>query len=128
MLTHAMLQLATPRCPSSLSFSFPKVSNYTPSLLKNVRNNFQTPPKGFHLLIGFSSKRFVIPIQSFQTWSVYRTPSFQFFELKASKSSSHLTPCTILYVRKLTMLSTGVLSSWSNSLQPGGMMRIKSTR
>jgi len=66
MLTRAMLQLAPPRCPSSLSFSFPKVSTYTPSLLKNVRNAFQTPPKGFHLLRGFSSQGFVIPKQSFQ--------------------------------------------------------------
>ena len=67
MLTQSMLQLAPPRCPSSLSFSLPKVSTYTPSLLKNVRNDFQTPPKGFHLLRGFSSKRFFIPKQSFQT-------------------------------------------------------------
>jgi len=40
MLTHAMLQIAPPRCPSSLSFSLPKVSTYTPSWLKNVRNDF----------------------------------------------------------------------------------------
>jgi len=49
MLTRAMLQLAPLRFPSSLSFSLPKVSTYTPSLLKNVRNGFHTPPKGFHL-------------------------------------------------------------------------------
>jgi len=66
MLTRAMLQITPLRCPSSLSFSLPKVSTYTPSLLKNVRNDFQTPPKGFHLLRGFSSKRFVIPKNSFQ--------------------------------------------------------------
>jgi len=75
MLIRAMLQIATPRCPSSLSFSLPKVSTYTPSLLKNVRNDFQTPTKGFHLLRGFSSQRFVIPKHSFKTWSTNRTPS-----------------------------------------------------
>jgi len=120
MLSRAMLQLAPPRCPSSLSFSLPKVSTYAPSLLKNVRNSFQTPLKDFHLLRGFSSKGFVIPKQSFQTWSVYRTPSFKLLELKEYKSSSHLTPCPILYMSKLTMLYVEVLNSWSNSLQPGG--------
>jgi len=92
MLTRAMLQFAHPRCPSSLSFSLPKVSTYTPSLLKNVRNDFQTSPKGFHLLRGFSSKRFFNPKKSFQTWFVYRTPSFELTKLKEYKSSLHLTP------------------------------------
>jgi len=63
MLTRAMLQIAPPMCPSSLSFSLAKVSTYTPSWLKNVRNDFQTPPKGFHLIRGFSSTIFVIPKQ-----------------------------------------------------------------
>jgi len=120
MYTRTMLQITPPRYPSSLSFSLPKVSTYTPSLLRNVRNDFQTHPQGFHLLRGFSSKRFVIPTQSFQTWFVYRTPSFELPKLKEYKSSSYLTPCTILYVNKLTMLSAGVLNSWSNSIQPGG--------
>jgi len=114
------------RFPSSLSFSLPRVSTYTPSLLRNVRNDFQTPPKGFHLLRGFSSKRFFIPTQSFQPCSVYRTPSFklpehkEYFVALFCHSSSHLTPCTILYVSKLTMFSAGVLNSWSNSLHLGG--------
>ena len=56
MLTRVMLPTAPPMCSSSLSFSLPKVSTYSPSLLKNFRNDFQTPPKGFHLLRGFSSK------------------------------------------------------------------------
>jgi len=81
---------------------------------------FQTPPKDFHLLRGFSSKGLVIPKKSFQTWSIYRTLSFELPKLKEYKSSSHLTPCTILYVNKLTMLFAGVLNSWLNSLQPGG--------
>jgi len=76
LLTSAMLPTEPPRCPSSLSFSLPKVSIYSPSLLKNFRNDFQTPPKGFHLLRGFLSKRFLIPKNSFQTWSVNRTPIF----------------------------------------------------
>jgi len=120
MLARAMLQIAPPRCSSSLSFSLPKVSTYTPSLLKNVRNDFQTPPKGLHLLRQFSSKRFVIPKQSFQTWSVYRGPSFELPKLKEHMSSSHPIPCTILCVSPLTVLSTGVLNSRSNSLEPGG--------
>jgi len=119
MLTRAMLQIAPPRCPS-LSFSLPKVSTYTPSLLKTVRNYFQTPPQGFHLLRGFSSKRFVIPKQSFQTWYVYRGPSFELPKLKEHKSSSHPIHCTILYVSPLTVLSARVLNSRSNSLKPGG--------
>jgi len=41
---------------SSFSFSLPKVSTYLPSFLKNFRNDFQTPPKGFHLLRGFHHK------------------------------------------------------------------------
>jgi len=47
LLTRAMLPIALARCPSSLSFSLPKVSTYSPSLLKNFRNDFQTPTKGF---------------------------------------------------------------------------------
>ena len=53
--------IAPSRYTSSFSFSLPKVSTYLPSFLKNFSNNFQTPPKGFHLLRGLSSQRFVIP-------------------------------------------------------------------
>jgi len=120
MLTRAKLQLAPPRCYSSLSFSLPKVSPYTPSWLTNVRNDFYTPPKGFHLLRGLSSKTIVIPKQSFQTWSIYRTSFFELLALKESKSSLHLSSCTLLYDRKITLLSARVLNSWLNSLQPGG--------
>ena len=45
---------------------------------------------------------------------------FFFISIKQYKSSSHLTPCTILYVHKLIMLYAGVLNLWSNSLQPEG--------
>jgi len=96
---------------SSFSFSLPKVSTYLPSFLNNFRDDFQTPPKGFHLLRGFSSQRFVTPKHSFQTWFVYRTPSYALPILKEHKLSSHPNPCTILYVNKLTMLSTKVLNS-----------------
>ena len=57
MLTRAKLQIAPPRCHSSLSFSFPKDSPYTPCWLTNVRNDFYTPSKGFHLLRGFFLKK-----------------------------------------------------------------------
>jgi len=49
-------------------------SGHLPSFLKNFRDDFQTPPKDFHLLRGFSSQRFVIPKHSLKTWSVNRTP------------------------------------------------------
>jgi len=87
MLTHAQLQLPPPRCYSSLSFSFPKVSPYTPSWLMNVRNDFYTPPKSFHLLRGLFSTSIVIPKESFPTWSVYRT---SFYELPRLKNLSQV--------------------------------------
>jgi len=114
------LQLAPLRCPSSLSFSLPKVPSYTPSWLKNVRNDFYTPPKGFHLLRGLSPKSIIILKQSFRTWSLYRTPSFELPKLQESKSRLHLYSCSLLYLSKLIVLSAGVLNPSSNSLQPGG--------
>ena len=50
----------------------------------------------------------------------YKTPSFELTKLKEHRTSSHPTPCTILYVSKLTMLSAGVLNSRSNSLEHWG--------
>jgi len=55
MLAHTKI-IAPPRYTSSFSFSLPKVSTNSPSLLKNFRDDFQTPPKGFHILRGFSIK------------------------------------------------------------------------
>jgi len=53
LLAHVNIN-APSRYTSSFPFLLPKVSTYSPSLLKNFRNDFQTPPKGFHLLRGFS--------------------------------------------------------------------------
>jgi len=108
------------RYTSSFSFSFPKVSTYLPSFLKNFGDDFLTPPNGFHLLRGFSSQRFFIPKHSFKTWCVNRTPSYALPTLKEHKLSSHPNPCTILYVNELTMLFAEVLNSRSNSLEHGG--------
>ena len=113
MLTRAKLQISPPMCHSFLSFLFPKVSPYTPSWLTNVRNDF-------HLLRGLLSKSIVLPKQSFPTWSVYRTSFFELSTLKETKSSLSLSSSTLLYAHKLTLLYTGVLNSWSKSLQPGG--------
>jgi len=120
ILLHLPKRTAPSRYTSSFSFSLPKVSTYLPSFLKNVRDHFQAPPKGFHLLKGFSSQRFVIPQYSFQTCFVYRNPSYALPTLKEHKLCSHPNPCTILNVNKLTMLSTRVLNSRSNSLELGG--------
>jgi len=53
LLVHTKINVPS-RYTSSFPFSLPKVSTYSPSLLKNFRNDFQTRPKGFHLLRGFS--------------------------------------------------------------------------
>jgi len=42
------------RCFSSLSFSLPKHSKYLTYLIKKFRDDIQKPPKGYHLLRGFS--------------------------------------------------------------------------
>ena len=72
LLAHTKINMPS-RYTSSFPFSLLKVSTYSPSLLKNFRNDFQTPPTGFHLLRGFSSQKFIILTNYFQTWSVYRT-------------------------------------------------------
>jgi len=70
LIAHTKIN-APSRYTSSFPFSLPKVSTYSPSLLKNFGSDFQTPPKGFHLLRGFSSQKFIIPKHSFQTCYVY---------------------------------------------------------
>jgi len=120
MLPRAMLPRATTRCPSSLSFSLPNKSNYLTSWAKKFLEEHQTPPRGSHLLRGFLSPRSFNPKSSFPTWLVRRAYPFELPKLKEHKFVSHPTPCTILYVNKLTMLSAGVLNSRSNSLKPRG--------
>jgi len=115
-----MLQTAPPRCPSSLSFSIPNKSNYLTSWTKKIWDEHQTPHKGSQLLKGFLSPSPLIPKSSFPTWLVRRAYPFELHKLKEHRFVSHPTPCTILYVNKLTMLSAGVLNSRSNSLKPGG--------
>jgi len=59
------------RCFSSLSFSLPKHSKYLTYMIEKFRDDIQKPPKGYHLLRGFSKNHF-IPKYSFQTWLVAR--------------------------------------------------------
>ena len=65
MLTHAGLQTAPPSCSSSLSFKLPNKSKYWTSWTKMFWDEIQTPPKGSHLLRGFSSKSLFIHKYSF---------------------------------------------------------------
>jgi len=119
MLTRVMLQIAPPRCTSSLSFSLPN-KNYLTSWTKKLWDEHQTPPKGSHLLRVFLSPSPFILKYSFPTWLVRMAYLFELPKLKEHKFVSHPTPCTILYVNKLTMLSARVLNSRLNSLKPGG--------
>ena len=128
MLTCVMLQTAPARCPSSLSFSLPNKSNYLTSWTKKIWDNHQTPPKGSHLLRGFLSPSLFIPKYSFPTWLVRKAYPFKLPKLKEHKFVSHPTPCTILYVNKLTMLFVGILNSRSNFVKPVDMIQTKPTR
>ena len=89
------------------------------SLLKNFRDDIQTPPKGSHLLRGFSPKSHFIPKYSFLTWSVYRTQLYELPKLHEHKFTSHPKSRNILYVNKLTMSFVGVLNLRTNSFQHG---------
>jgi len=71
-------------------------------------------------LRGFLSPSPFIPKYSFPTWLVKRAHTFELPKLKEHKFVPHPTPCTILYVNKLTMLSVEILNSRSNSIKPGG--------
>ena len=77
------------RCFSSLSFSLPKHSKYLTYLIKNFRDDIQKPPKGYHLLRGFSQNHF-IPKYSFQTWPVARIQPCNLPKLNEHKFASHL--------------------------------------
>jgi len=82
MLTHAMLQTAPPRCPSSLSFSLSNKTNYLTSWTKKYWDEHQTPPKGFHLLREFISPSPFIPKYSFPKWLVRTNSHFELPKLK----------------------------------------------
>jgi len=120
ILACAMLQTTPLRCPSSLYFSLPNKTNYSTSWTKKLWDEHQTPPKGSHLLRGFLSSNPFIPKYFFPTWLVRRACPFELSKLKEHKFVSLSTPCTLLYVNKLTMLSTRVLNSRSNSLKLRG--------
>jgi len=102
------------------SCSLPKVPTSTPSWLKNVRDDFYIPPNGFYHLRRLFSKNIIIPKQSFQTWSVYRTSFSKLPMLKNAKSSLSISSCILLSNCKLTLSYAGVLNSGSNFLQLGG--------
>ena len=57
----------------SLSFSSTNSSKYLKYLLEKFRDDFQNPPKGFHLIRGITHKIHFLPIYSLQTKHVYRT-------------------------------------------------------
>jgi len=67
MLTHVGLQTAPPRCSSSFSFSLRNKSKYLTSGTLKFWDEIQTPPKGSHLLRGFSSKSSFITKYFFPT-------------------------------------------------------------
>jgi len=104
MLTRAMLQTAPPRCPTSLSFSLANTSKYLTSWTKKFWDENQTPSMDSHLLRGFFSPSTFILKYYFPTWLVYRASTFKILKLKVHKFVSLPTPCTLLYVNKLTML------------------------
>jgi len=104
------------RCFSSLSFKLPKHSKYLTYLIKKFRDDIQKPPKGYHLLKGFSQNHF-IPKYSFRTWPVARIQPYNLPKLNEHKFASHL-PYTN-HVNQLTMLFAGVLNSRTNSCEPG---------
>jgi len=101
MLTRVMLPTAPPMCHSSLSFSFPKKSNYLRSWTKKIWDDHQTPPKASHILREFLSPSSFILKYSFPTWLVRRVCPFELLKLKEHKFVSHTTPCPILYENKL---------------------------
>ena len=91
MLTHTKIHFAPPRCSSSLSFSLPNDSKYLTSLIKNFRDDIQTPRKDSHLLREFSPKSHFIPKYSLQTWVVYKTHPYELPKLNQHKLASHPT-------------------------------------
>ena len=104
MLTRTKMQTAPQKCSSSLSFSLPNKSKYLTSCTKKFWNAIQTPIKGSYLLRGLSSKSHFIPKHSFQKLLMSKTYPYELPKLHEHKFTSHIPPCNILYVNKLTML------------------------
>jgi len=67
MLTCTKLQTAPQRYSSYLSFSLLNHSKYSTSLINKFRDDIHKPPKGFHLLRGFSQTKHFLPKHSLQT-------------------------------------------------------------
>jgi len=78
------------RCFSSLSFSLPKHSTYLTYLIKKFRDDIQKPPKGYHLLRGFSQNHFILKY-SFKTWPVARIQPCNLPKLSEHKCAPHLS-------------------------------------
>ena len=121
MLTHAKL-IAPPRYTSSFSFSFTNHFKYLTPLIKKFRDDLQKPPKGSHLLRGFSQTNHFFPKHSLQTCAISRIHPCELPKLHEHKFASHpkLRNISIFSVNKLTMLFTRVLTSRQISFQLGG--------
>ena len=121
MLTRTKLNVP-PRYTSSLSFSLPNHSKYLTSLIKKFRDDIKKPPKGSHLLKGFSQTNNFLPKHPVQTWHVSKTHPCELPKLHEHKFDSLLAArnFSIYPVNKLTMLFTEVLNSSSNCFQRGG--------
>jgi len=100
MLTHTKLT-APLRYTSSFRFSLPKHSKYLTSLIKKFRDDLQKPPKGSHILRGFSQTNHLSPKHSLQTWHVSRTQPYELPKLHEHTFTSQLTSHNILYVNEL---------------------------
>ena len=133
VLTHAMLQTAPLRRPSSLSFSLPNKTNYLTSWTKKYWVAHQTPHKGFHLLKGFISPSPFILKYSFLKWLVCWDSPFKVPKLKEHKFVLLSTPCTLLYVNKLTICRSSKIEvkfsqtwgAWYNPSQQGDDQGLK---
>ena len=105
-----------------LIFSLPNDSKCLTSLIKNFRDDLQKPPKGFHLLRGFSQTNYFFLKHSLQNRQVSRIHPCALPKLHEQKFGSHPQHrnISIFFVNKLTMLFTRVLNSRTNSFKLGG--------
>jgi len=122
ILTHTIIQTTPQSYSSFLSFSLPNPSKYLSSLIKKFRDDIYKPPRGSHLLRGFSQTNHFLPKHSLQTWPVSITHPCELPKLHEHKFDSLSTTrnVSIYPVNKLTMLFSRVLYSRLNSFQLGG--------